>query len=209
MIKNDKRIKILKTLKHLLIITLIAFGLFPPPASAAEVKVPVDLQAKLFLTALTYDKNLKERADNQLKIRIVYFPEVSQSKEEALHFSRVLEGFKDKKVSGLSIDSFLLAYNNNDDLKNKISFEKINVLYLAPGIKKDIKGITKVTQSEKVLSFTSVAEYVTKCGISMAIGLKANRPKIYLNLSSARAEGADFSAKFLRVVEIVGKYDHE
>jgi len=206
MIRDDSSIMI-KTLKHLLIITLIAFCLFPPPASAAEVKVPVDLQAKLFLTALTYDKNLKKRADEKLHIGLLYFSEIAGSKEEALKFSKVLGKFKDKKVSGLVIDKVSFAYYESDDLKNKISTENINVLYVACGIEKLVKDITKVTQSEKVLSFTSVAEYVTKCGISMAIGLKANRPKIYLNLSSARAEGVDFSAKFLRVVEIVVEDD--
>jgi len=40
---------------------------------------------------------------------------------------------------------------------------------------------------------------------SMSVGLKANKPKIYLNLSSAKVEGADFSAKFLRIVEIIGE----
>jgi len=39
--------------------------------------------------------------------------------------------------------------------------------------------------------------------VTMAVGLKDNKPKIYLNLSSAKSEGADFSAKFLRVAEIV------
>ena len=63
----------------------------------------------------------------------------------------------------------------------------------------------KVTQSEKILSCTCKAEYVTSCGVTMAVGLKDNKPKIYLNLSSAKREGADFSAKFLRVAEIVEK----
>jgi hypothetical protein len=39
----------------------------------------------------------------------------------------------------------------------------------------------------------------------MAVGYKEHTPKIYLNLSSAKAEGADFSAKFLRIVNMVGK----
>ena len=37
----------------------------------------------------------------------------------------------------------------------------------------------------------------------MAVGLKDNKPKIYLNHAAAQSEGADFSAKFLRIAEIV------
>lgn len=194
-------------LKYFLIVILITIGFFPTPISAGEEKVPVDLQVKLFLTALTYDKNLKKRADEQLRIGIVYFPEVSRSKEEAFHFSKVLEGFEDKKVSGLSINKVLLAYRGNNDLRKRISDVNINVLYLASGAKELIKSVTEVTQSEKILSFTSIAEYVSKFDITMAVGIKGNKPKVYLNLSSAKAEGADFSAKFLRVVEIVGEDD--
>ena len=66
-----------------------------------------------------------------------------------------------------------------------------------------VQEITKLTQSAKILSCSSRAKYVTTCGVTMAVGLKDNKPKIYLNLSSAKREGADFSAKFLRVAEIV------
>ena len=53
-------------LKYLLILTLVTWGVVPALASADNRNIPVDLQAKLFLTALTYNKNLKKRADTQL-----------------------------------------------------------------------------------------------------------------------------------------------
>jgi len=202
MIKKDKGSRLVLILRYLFS-TLVTFALLSTSASNEEVKVPVELQAKLLLTALTYDKNLKRRTDEKLKIGILYFPEIVQSKEEASNFSKVLERFRDKKVSGLSIDKVLLAYRGNSELKKMISFEKINVLYLALGKMDLIKNVTNLTQSEKILSFTSIVEYVSKCGISMAVGIKSNKPKIYLNLFSARTEGADFSAKLLRVVEII------
>jgi hypothetical protein len=69
--------------------------------------------------------------------------------------------------------------------------------------------VLKVTQSDKILSCTGKAEYVTSCGVTMAVGLKNQKPKIYLNLSSAKREGADFSAKFLRVAEIMSEENKE
>jgi len=192
-----------KILKHLLAVIIVT--IFPALTSAGEEKVPVELQAKLFLTALTYDKNIKNREIDQLKIGIVYFPEVPDSKKESLNFSKVLEEFKDKKVGGLSMGKVSVAYLNRDDLKDKISKENINVLYLARGTHALVTEVTKVTQSEKILSFTGVTEYVVECGVSMAVGLKEGKPKIYLNLSSSRAEGADFSAKLLRVAILVGE----
>ena len=200
MIKNNK---ILNTLKYLLLITLIAIGFIPASVSSDNGDVPVELQAKLLLTALTYDKNLGKSEDETLHIGLLYFPEVNQSKKEALEFYKVLESYEDKKVRSLNINTVLFAYNGRNGLKSKISAEHIDVLYISKAKKEVVKDVISVTQSNKILSLTSAASYVSMCGISMAVGLKENKPKIYLNLSSAKAEGADFSSKLLRVVEIV------
>ena len=200
MIKNNK---ILNTLKYLIISTLITIGFMPASVSSDNGDVPVELQAKLLLTALTYDKNLGKSEDETLHIGLLYFPEVNQSKKEALEFYKVLENFKDKKVRGLNLNTVLFACNGCSNLRSKISAEHIDVLYISKAKKEVVKEVIEVTQSNKVLSLTSAASYVSMCGISMAVGLKENKPKIYLNLSSAKAEGADFSAKLLRVVEIV------
>ena len=201
--KNSWLRKIYKSLLYILFVAVITCGLIPPSASADNGEVPPELQAKLFLTALTYDKNLEKEADKQLDIGILYFPESPQSKEEALNLSKTLEGFKDKKISGRNFHTAILTYQGNGGLKKKIVDEHIDVLFIASGKKELVHEVLKITQSEKMLSCTSKAEYVTTCGVTMAVGLKDNKPKIYLNLSSAKREGADFSAKFLRVAEIV------
>lgn len=192
-------------LYSILLVTVITFGVIPLTASADNGNVPVELKAKLILTALTYDKNLETRANGQLNIGILYFPESSQSKKEANQFAKTLEGFKDKKISGRSFSGTLLSYSGNGGLRKKIIDNSIDVLYIVHGKKELIDKVLKVTQSEKIISCTCEAEFVTSCGVTMAVGLKNNKPKIYLNLSSAKSEGADFSAKFLRVAEIVGK----
>jgi hypothetical protein len=201
--RNSTIKKLYSSLLPILLVTVITCGGIPPSASADNGNVPPELQAKLFLTALTYDKNLEKRAHEQVDIGLVYFPESAQSREEALNLATTLEGFKDKKISGRSFQTVLFTYNGNEDLKKKIVDEHIDVLFIARGEKQLVHEVLKVTQSEKVLSCTSKAEYVTSCGVTMAVGLKDNKPKIYLNLSSAKREGVDFSAKFLRVAEIV------
>jgi hypothetical protein len=190
-------------LKYLLILILITSGTIPAPASADNGNIPVDLQAKLFLTALTYDKNLEKRASAQVDIGILYFPWVVESKEAALNFSKTLEMFKDKKISGRSFTVFLLTYNGDFGLKEKLADKHVDVLFIAGGEESMVREAIKVTQTEKILSCSNKAKYVTTCGVTMAVGLKDSKPKIYLNLSSAKREGADFSAKFLRVAEIV------
>jgi len=201
--KNSVLSNLYKSLHHILLVAVLTCGVIPLTASADNGNVPPELQAKLFLTALTYDKHLEKRAHAQVDIGILYFPESLQSKEEALNLSKTLEGFKDKKIRGRSFQTVILTYEGNGGLKKKIVDEHIDVLFIARGEKQLVEEVLKVTQAEKILSCTSKAEYVTTCGVTMAVGLKDNKPKIYLNLSSAKREGADFSAKFLRVAEIV------
>jgi hypothetical protein len=209
MVSLDKTYKTFMMLKYLLILMLITGGGIPAPLSADNGNIPVDLQAKLFLTALTYDKNLEKRASSQLDIALLYFPWSAPSKEAALSFSKTLEMFKDKKISGRSFNVSLLTYNGDFGLKEKLADKHVDVLFIAGGEEPMVREITKITQSEKILSCSNRAEYVTTCGVTMAVGLKDNKPKIYLNLTSAKREGADFSAKFLRVAEIVDREEKD
>jgi len=198
-----KTYKTFMMLKYLLILTFITVGVIPFSASADNGNVPPELQAKLFLTALTYDKNLDKHPGTNIDIAILYFPWSAQSKEEALNFSKTLEMFQDKKISGRNFNVSLLTYNGDGGFKEKIAEKHVDVLFIVGGEEPMVREITKVTQSAKIVSCSSRAQYVTTCDVTMAVGLKDNKPKIYLNLSSAKGEGADFSAKFLRVAEIV------
>lgn len=184
-----------------LVIMVLAF--IPTYIFADNGKVPLDLQAKLFLNALSYYKNLEKGDGSQFGIAIVYFPWSKESKEEGATFSQILKKLKDKKISGRNFNVLPLAYNGDYGLKEKIAGKNIEVLFISGGEEPMVREITQLTRSEKMLSFTSKAKFVTSCGVTMAVGLKENKPKIFLNLSAAKDEGADFSAKFLRVAKIV------
>lgn len=162
-----------------------------------------NLQTKLLLTALTYEKNLKDKAVDQIDIGILYFPWFEQSKKEAKSFVKALKILQDKKIEGRSFNVFLFTYNGDAGIKEKIAGKHIEVLFIVGGEKRMLKEIIELTQKEKILSWTNNTEYVTSCGVTMGVGLKENKPKIYLNFSSAQREGVDFSAKFLRIAEIV------
>jgi hypothetical protein len=198
-----KPIALLKKTTCWFMLTLFLAGVVPARALTAEEKVPTELQAKLFLTALTYDKNLQTNVHEKLTIGIVFFPGTIQSKETAQQFSKALEKFKDKKVSGRTINSVVFAYQGNNKLKGRVAREGINVMYISSGEKDVIQDVLQVCTSEKVFSLGCSARSVLEYSVSMAIGIKANKPKIYLNLASAKAEGSNFSSKFLRVVKIV------
>ncbi len=188
---------------------LIVFCVFclREPVSAQETGVPLDLQAKLFLSALTYDKSLLRDSDGVLTVGILYVAGAARSEKKAQSFRAILERYKDKKVSGLVLKTVMCGCAEVDAFRRSIKQDAFDVVYMAPGMKPLVRRLSMVTRTEKVFTFTSEIEYVAEGGLSMAVGVENNKPKLYLNLDAARAEGADFNSRLLRIVRIVGKSD--
>jgi len=189
--------------KKFFIAVLLVITIFANYTVAEDKEVPFNLQVKHFFNALEYDKNFSIRTDDTLIIGILYFPEKTNSRREALKLYKALKAYKSKIPDNLKMSAFIFSCGSISSLESIISIDKIDLLYIASGRKSIIRNVTKVTQSKQVFSFTSHPEYVSECGVSMAVGYKENNPKIHLNLSSAKAEGADFNAKFLRIANIV------
>ncbi len=83
-----------------------------------------------------------------------------------------------------------------------ISENKVNALYVTPLRAASIWSIADICRKNKVISFTGVHAYV-KNGLSVGIASKDEKPIILVNLEAAKAEGANFSAQFLKLVEII------
>ena len=199
------RIKEFLTFGSCIFITwaIIVLAFIPANISADDGKVPLDLQAKLFLNALSYYKNLETGNGSQFDIGIVYFPWSKKTKEEGATFFQILQKLKDKKIGGRRFNVILLTYNGGYGLKEKIAGKNVKVLFIFGEEESMIRDITQLTRSEKILSCISNAKFLISGNVTMAVGLKENKPKIHFNLSSAKGEEADFSAKFLRIAEIV------
>lgn len=181
---------------------LLMLAIIPLPLQAEDAGVPLDLQIKLLLTALTYDRNLPTNADDIFTIGILYFPDTTGSQEQASDFEKTLIRFKEKKIKSLNINKILLKHTDDAELTKNIAEHKIRVLYIAPGRGEKLKKVLEVTRSQKVLSCTSDIMIFQEYEVSLGVGLLDNKPKIYLNNRAAKDEGADFSAKFLRVVQL-------
>jgi hypothetical protein len=185
---------------------IIAVVFITAQVSADKDEVPFELQVKLILTALTYDRNLTQKADGTLTVGILFFPDTAHSQKQAINFSKALEGFKDKKVSSLNINQVVIEYKNSKDLEYIFDQHDINVLYIATGRGERLKEILELTRSKKVLSCTPDNINVYEYEVSLGWGIVDNKTKLCLNITSAKAEGADFSAKFLRVVDVIDFY---
>ena len=123
-------------------LAIMVLAFIPTNISAENGKVPLDLQAKLLLNALSYYKNLERGDGSKFDIAIIYFPWSKQSKEEGTTFSQILKKLKDKKISGRSFNVLLLAYNGDYGLKEKIAGKNVEVLLISGEEESMIRDIT-------------------------------------------------------------------
>jgi hypothetical protein len=66
----------------------------------------------------------------------------------------------------------------------------------------DPTSIMHVTRELGILSVTGVPHYVEE-GLSVGADLRGNRAQLVINLTAARAEGADLPAQVLKLARIV------
>ena len=193
--------------KNFLVATLLIFVIASNSALAEDKEVPLNLQVKHLFTALQYDNNFQTRTEDTLKIGILYFSDKANSRREALKFYKTLKAYKKEEADNLKTTTSLFSYGSVRSLESILTIEKLDLLYISSGRKSIIRNVTKLTQAKQVFSFSSHPEYIAECGVSMTVGYQEHNPKIHLNLSSAKAEGADFNAKFLRIANIVDEKD--
>lgn len=165
---------------------------------AQEMVVPVTTQAALFSRILAFDRALAARNHGDLVIGILY-----QSRfRESLNTKDVLVDVEAEARPFLGVRYVPIEVGDGADLGTLLEANEIDVLYIAPLRAVDLADVTAVTRVRSILTFTGVPEYVA-AGIAVGIGARGGRPHILINLSAARAEGADFSSELLKLAQIV------
>jgi len=186
-------------LKILPILTLLSLS----AAQAQEMEVPLELQFKLILKALSFDRSLTERCGDSLDFCILYQAKFLQSeniKRELLRMTQNDE--KMKSLDNVPIVWKTLDYNRPADLSSIIHNTTVDVLYITPLRTVDISSIADFCHNYKINSVTGVPEYLEK-GLTLAVGAFGDIPLIIINLPAAKAEGSDYSSQLLKLAKVI------
>lgn len=182
------------------IIAIFVLGVSLCPAQ--EMPVSTDLQYQFLLKILTFDRNLETRIGDEIVIGILYQSifRLSEITKNSLVIS--IEKSPIKTLEDIPIRYVNIDLNEENNLAEVISRENVDILYITPLRAFNLKSITELSQSSKIMTFTGVPEY-TEDGIGISIGVKGNNPQIIINLNAAQLEGCDFSSKLLNLARIV------
>jgi hypothetical protein len=183
------------------VLTIMLVLLWTTTLYAQEMVVPVKLQLALLLKVLTFDRNLNQRAGDELVIAICYQQEYDRSVKVKDEILSVMQASPVDKIGDLPL-RFSSIDMGKSDLEKAISKEDVDVLYFTPLRDVSLQTIASVSRAKKTLTLTGVPDYV-KSGLAVGIGTKEEKPLIIINLPAAKAEGADFSSQLLKLAEVI------
>lgn len=184
------------------IILILAATLGLSPAHVAEdMEVPVDLQLNIFAKVLRFDRSLSDRPSEELVLGVLYQSRVRDSdlaKDQIVDLVRKAGlTVQDRPVKVVPLTAETPA-----DLDKALEDSGIEVLYVGPLRAFNASRFAEVTRAHSVLTLTGVPQFVED-GLSIGVGLVADRPEIIINVDAARLEGADLQARLLQLARIV------
>lgn len=143
------------------------------PTIAAPAKADAKLQAALIAKLLPYYKNIS----GDFTIHVVGADDVASN----------LKGMVGKKLGNGTLAKITTGATPTSGA---------SVVYVGS----DVSTNTSWTQANKALSITGDPNLVNQ-GVTLGIGIENNKPKIFLNLTASKAEGADWNPTILKVAE--------
>jgi hypothetical protein len=93
-------------------------------------------------------------------------------------------------------------YDGSPDLEKAILDNNPDAVYVTPLRAVAMEAITNITRESKTLTITGIPEYVEK-GLTLGIANQNEKPKILVNMESARLEGAQFSSNLLKLAQVI------
>ncbi len=189
------RIKI----KYLLFAAIIVTGI--STSYAQMVEVPIDVQIELLPKILSLNKSFDlDNPDTKINIGILYSSLLRNSVKVK---NEIFDGTPGNEflIKKCKVELVPIEIADKNIRKYLIS-NNIKVLYFTPLRGYDISQISQICKEEKILSFTSVSEYITNDDVSVGFLLQDKKLKITINLESAITEGANFSSHLLKISKI-------
>jgi hypothetical protein len=167
---------------------------------AEEPSVPVRLQASLLAKLAGYDRNLRARAGDRVRVAILIKPGDADSVRVGEEMSHALGQIAE--IAGLPHDEVSLAYTSPDALPEICAAQRIAILYVTPGFDGDALKISHALRNADVLTVAAVARYVSR-GIVVGFDALGGQPRMLVHLPQAKAQHVDFQATVLKLMKVV------
>jgi uncharacterized protein DUF4154 len=182
---------------------LLAFCLifFTGRVVADDVAVPISLQVELLLKVASYDRNLKARAGDQVRIAVLIHQEDADSGRSAAQALKALADVED--IDGLPVERLIMTYTDAAALARQTNEGSLSILYVMPGFDdSEMASIAQALDGVSVLSAGALAKYTAQ-GVVLGFDLAGGKPKLLVNLERARRQHVELSSSVLKLMRVV------
>ena len=193
-----KRANLMRMLGVLLILSSCVF-LYGQSGAIPGAKL-----ADILFKVMSYDRTVLGREDAQLRVGIVYLESNAASMSG---FEQIMDSLFElvkagRTVGGKKVTCSGISYASESGLADMVRMLKVTVLFITPGNDGNLAAISRVAKSAGVLTFSGVPEYISK-GIAAGVEIVDGNPKVVVDMTAAKAQGANFKAELLSVARVI------
>jgi hypothetical protein len=174
---------------------------FAARVGAEDVVVPISLQVELMLKVASYDKNLKQRARDRVRIAVLLKSEDADSGRSGAQALKALSTADD--VAELAVERLSVTYTDGPALARLIRESNVSILYVTPGFNEsEIDAMAQALDGVSVLSAGALGKYTTR-GVVLGFDLVGGKPKLLVNLAIAKRQRVELSSSVLKLMRVV------
>jgi hypothetical protein len=169
--------------------------------AAGALTVPFDVQVPLMLKALTYDRSLKTRVGDQVRIAVLHPSQGEPGAAENL--TAALRNLPSRTLNGLPVTFRHFTVRNEAVVEIALKDGRWAAAYVMPGFRpEELAQIRRACESQRVLAIAADAGEVER-GMAFGVDSRDGKPQLVVNLSSTKAYGSDFDLALLRLSRVI------
>lgn len=171
--------------------------------AAAAQGLPAEQKALLLLRVLAYDRNLKLRAKDEVRIAVVFRPGhgASQSERDALLLA-LEQTARRAVVSGLPVRAVAVPFRDAVSLAARLDELRPAALYTCTGLDDVAREVARAARDQGVLTVCGSREPVLQ-GLAVGLVDRGERAALVVNTRAAAAQGAALDSAMLGLAERV------
>ncbi|HOY66734.1 MAG TPA: YfiR/HmsC family protein [Candidatus Ozemobacteraceae bacterium] len=176
-------------------------ALLPCSGAAAERgerrDIPIPLQIQIFLKIITYDRSFDNGTPAPYQVGVV-LRNMEEPSDERI-FRQVSDALSKKTILGRPLVPVKLLFR-----KGQLSPSEPlpDMLVLIGNWEEDGDKVAEFARKHHRLTFGSDVALL-ESGVAVVMSLEGSRPVIHVNLTEAKAGGADFHANFLKHCRVI------
>jgi hypothetical protein len=174
---------------------------FAAQVGAEDVVVPISLQMELMLKVASYDRNLKQRARDRVRIAVLLKAEDADSGRSAAQALKALSTAD--AVEELPVERLSVTYTDGPTLALLVRESNVAILYVTPGFdESEIDAMAQALDGVSVLSAGALGKYTAR-GVVLGFDLVGGKPKLLVNLTIAKRQRVELSSSVLKLMRVV------